>query len=542
MIRTFFVAFAILYATSTSAQSFFEKSNLFFSTYVSNNTVDYKSLANDATNLKELIQEIENQDLTQLTEPDKKAFLINSYNLLVINQVVENWPTASVMDIGGFFDANKVLVAGKKMTLNDLENNEIRKTYNDPRVHFVLVCGAKGCPPIIKSAYLPETLNEQLDQQTKLALNNPSFIKIEQDGTVKISEIFNWYKQDFTESGTVIDYINRYRNKPISNEVKPKYYPYDWSLNVTSTPSNSSSSEIMPFDPEEPSTNADLNLQTYNAGSLLKKGQLDVTLFNSIYTENENNWQGEVYSGYRTTFASSLIQMTYGVSKSARINMALDISLKGSGTSRNNNEYSQISRAFDFRNDDTTRFGVSYIAPKIKIQPFKNVDEFTLQSSFNIVLPQHPEGYTNPDGTGDGNLYWIEWDRYVWWTQLFYSKTILNDKFQVFGEFDFLFRFANSSTKITHVDLPASLFFSYFPTKKITAYTMIQHVPRFVYDTGDPTKTDWIVSANYSQYGLGFKYQFSSRFNLELLYSNFFSAQNNGLGETYNLGLKYIFN
>ena len=503
--------------------------------------MDYRKLVANSVGLDELIDQIKKQDLTALAESNKKAFLINSYNLLVINQVLENWPTKSVMEIGGFFESNKVVIGGKKMTLNDLENKEIRTVYNDPRVHFVLVCGANGCPPIINKAYLPATLNAQLDLQTKIALNNPNFIQVNEDGDVKISEIFNWYKEDFLAKGNIIEYINSYRDIPISVEQKPRYYPYDWSINVRSIISGASSKAVQSFDPEDPkSESAAVNLQTYTAGSLLKKNQADFTIFNSIYTESENNWQGQDYSGYRTTFASSLIQFTYGVTKSARINLGLDISLKGSGKANNDESYNQIGRAFDFRNDDSTRVGVSYIAPKIKIQPFKNVADFTLQSSFNIVLPKHPEGYSNPDGSGTGNLLWIEWDRHVWWTQFFYTKMMFDDKFQVFAELDLLFRFKSSTSQITHFDLPASVFLSYFPTKKITTYGMIQHVPRFLYDTKEPQINDWLIRSNYTQYGAGLKYQLKPSINIELLYTNFFRAQNGGLGETFNLGIKYV--
>ncbi|MDE0771575.1 MAG: DUF547 domain-containing protein [Salibacteraceae bacterium] len=532
---------ALFLAVSLPAQDFFEKSDFFFAENVSNNKVDYKKLVANSAGLDELIDQIKKQDLTALAESDKKAFLINSYNLLVINQVIENWPTKSVMEIGGFFESNKVVIGGKKMTLNDLENKEIRTVYNDPRVHFVLVCGANGCPPIINKAYLPATLNAQLDLQTKIAMNNPNFIQVNEDGDVKISEIFNWYKEDFLAKGNIIEYINSYRDIPISVEQKPRYYPYDWSINVRSIISGASSKAVQSFDPEDPkSESAAVNLQTYTAGSLLKKNQADFTIFNSIYTESENNWQGQDYSGYRTTFASSLIQFTYGVTKSARINLGLDISLKGSGKANNDESYNQIGRAFDFRNDDSTRVGVSYIAPKIKIQPFKNVADFTLQSSFNIVLPKHPEGYSNPDGSGTGNLLWIEWDRHVWWTQFFYTKMMFDDKFQVFAELDLLFRFKSSTSQITHFDLPASVFLSYFPTKKITTYGMIQHVPRFLYDTKEPQINDWLIRSNYTQYGAGLKYQLKPSINIELLYTNFFRAQNGGLGETFNLGIKYV--
>ena len=531
------LSFLFLSTFAQTVSEFESKSNTFFKAYVSNSGVNYSAVKVSPSSLNALIGMVEKMNLGILNDNQKKAFYINAYNLIVIKQVINNYPTKSVMDIPGFFDKNTFTVANEKITLNELENNKLRAVYKDPRFHFVLVCGAVSCPPIINESYKAATIDKQLERQTKIAINNPNFIQVSGE-SIKISEIFNWYKADFTADGkTLNDFINKYRTNKISSSQKLSYYSYDWTLNE----SNEDKGElIIPLSKKKEST--EVNLQTYNPGSLLKKGQMDITLFNSIYTENENIWLGTVYGGYRTTFATSLLQYTYGITKNARFNIGFDVSFKGSGKSNNDDSYSNISRAFDFENNDSTRAGLAYIAPKIKFQPFSDVDEFTIQSTFQIVLPKHAEGYTNPDGSGNGNLFWIEWDRYVWWTQLFYSKTFLNDKFQIFAEADLLFRFGKTKSQITHMDLPMSLFLSWFPTPKLTFYGMIQHVPRFIYDTKDPQINDWVVAANYTQAGVGMKYQIAKSVNLEFLYSNFFRAVNGGLGETFNIGIKYVLN
>ncbi len=53
------------------------------------------------------------------------------------------------MNISGFFDVKKHNIGGVMLTLNSLENDFMRPSYLDARLHFVLVCGAIGCPPII---------------------------------------------------------------------------------------------------------------------------------------------------------------------------------------------------------------------------------------------------------------------------------------------------------------------------------------------------------------------------------------------------------
>ena len=163
-----------------------------------------------------------------------KSFWINTYNLAVIKGIIANYPVKSPLAIPGFFDKELYLLAGKKITLGHLENKLLRAQFDDPRFHFVLVCAGIGCPPIISEAYFPATLEKQLNKQTKLAINNNDFIMINaKKKRVKLSEIFKWYKEDFTTNGkSLIDYVNLYKDgDKLLNNYKVSYYPYNWSLN-----------------------------------------------------------------------------------------------------------------------------------------------------------------------------------------------------------------------------------------------------------------------------------------------------------------------
>tara|TARA_B110000483_G_C17975135_1_gene457463 strand:- start:22 stop:585 length:564 start_codon:yes stop_codon:yes gene_type:complete len=149
------VIFIIAFTRGIVAQDFndFEtKSNSFFNKYVSGDVVNYLAIKSSLSELASLMKRIDTMNLSTANDNQKKAFYINSYNLLVINQIIKIYPTKSVMDITGFFESNTFKVAGEKTTLNDLENKKLRGIYNDPRFHFVLVCGAVSCPPIINLA------------------------------------------------------------------------------------------------------------------------------------------------------------------------------------------------------------------------------------------------------------------------------------------------------------------------------------------------------------------------------------------------------
>jgi hypothetical protein len=220
---------AILFSVASFAQenSFFNETDIFLKKYVSENKVNYNAIKKNPTELDQIIKLIATYELTK-DENTNKAFLINAYNLLVIKGVSVKFPIKSPLDIPGFFDKITYTIVGKKATLNDIENKLLRAKYDDARLHFVLVCGANGCPPILPEAYLPKTLNAKLDQQTTKALNNPNFIKIS-GGKIQLSQIFEWYKEDFKNKE--IEFINSFRENKLNPKSKFNYYPYDWSLN-----------------------------------------------------------------------------------------------------------------------------------------------------------------------------------------------------------------------------------------------------------------------------------------------------------------------
>jgi hypothetical protein len=136
--------------------------------------------------------------------------------------------------VPGFFDKIKHDVGGEHITLNDIENKLLRANFpQEPRFHFVLVCAGLGCPPIINSAYMPSSLDAQLEKQTVTALNDNNFIRVINKKKVQVSQIFEWYTQDFKQNGaSLVDFINTYRTEKIPDGTRVSYYPYDWTLNA----------------------------------------------------------------------------------------------------------------------------------------------------------------------------------------------------------------------------------------------------------------------------------------------------------------------
>ena len=232
LIISFLFVSTTSYLNAQGISDFFAKTDAFLKAHVDNGRVDYKTIKADPAELDAILAMARDISVSKENAKEFQAFWINGYNLLTIKAIVDNYPLKSPLDVGGFFDKTKRDIGGKSITLNDIENKLLRANFpSEPRFHFVLVCGGLGCPPIIDEAYMPATLDAQLETQTKLALNDPEFIRVN-NNKAKISQIFEWYKGDFTQNGQdLVAFINKYKTEKLPEKTKVTYYPYDWTLN-----------------------------------------------------------------------------------------------------------------------------------------------------------------------------------------------------------------------------------------------------------------------------------------------------------------------
>lgn len=217
--------------SQASLEQFLNETDAFMKKYVREGNVDYAAIKKGSLSLDALYSSIGNMELTGKTDNEIKAFYINSYNILVIYQVVHRLPITGPLEVDGFFSATPHKVAGKELTLDQLEKETLLIKYPDPRIHFAVVCAALGCPQLTNYAYKPEYLDKQLDVVTSKSLNRDYFIRIRQSQQkVEISKIFEWYRSDFGENN-ILTFINKYRDKKIPESFEIVYYEYDWNLN-----------------------------------------------------------------------------------------------------------------------------------------------------------------------------------------------------------------------------------------------------------------------------------------------------------------------
>ena len=195
-------------ASSDKGSDGFDSSawNSLLQKYVKGKGFRYAALhanAADRQTLRAFLSTVANADTSGWSRNEKLAFYINAYNAYTVGSVIELWPISSVMKIKGpdFFKGRKHRVAGRSLSLDQLENSVIRKRFREARIHFAVNCASKSCPPLARRAYTAKGLSGQLERQTKAYIR--SAVKVDSSKKIaRLSKIFEWFASDFDSSGS----------------------------------------------------------------------------------------------------------------------------------------------------------------------------------------------------------------------------------------------------------------------------------------------------------------------------------------------------
>jgi len=214
--------------------------------YVDNKgLVDYNSIAKDQR-FSEYMESLKSANVEALSYDGQLAFWINAYNAVTIDKVIHWKPKKSVREtfVPGlwtstkFFTTREHIVAGRRLSQDDIENEILRGHFKDPRIHFAIICASLGCPPLPRVAYTEENVQARLNEETREYMNSERGIKIDRDeDTLYLSKIFDWFKEDFIhKAGSVETFIRPYLNQDavsfLDGNPKISYLEYNWALNA----------------------------------------------------------------------------------------------------------------------------------------------------------------------------------------------------------------------------------------------------------------------------------------------------------------------
>lgn len=198
--------------------------------YVSNDgKVNYKGLKNDKAALETYITTLAKQIPNNTWSKNAAlAYWINAYNAFTLKLIVDNYPVKSITNLSGGkpWDVKNIELAGKKYSLNNIENDIIRPTYKDARIHFAVNCAAVSCPPLSNTAFTEANINDLLNTRTKNFINSSA--NTITASKIRISKIFDWYKADFED---VPAFINKYSTIKTITNTGIEFNEYNWNLN-----------------------------------------------------------------------------------------------------------------------------------------------------------------------------------------------------------------------------------------------------------------------------------------------------------------------
>jgi hypothetical protein len=185
---------------------------------------------------------LEGVDPTRLAAPAAFAYWANLYNALTIRVVLEAWPVASIRRIGGSLFApgpwreKRVRVAGRDLSLDDIEHGIMRPVFGDARVHYAVNCASIGCPDLLVEPWRGAGLSAALDAAARAYVNHPRGARVA-GGRLTVSSIYRWFAADFggTDAG-VIAHLRAHADPRLADALagvgRIDADDYDWAINA----------------------------------------------------------------------------------------------------------------------------------------------------------------------------------------------------------------------------------------------------------------------------------------------------------------------
>ena len=263
MLATFVVT-AQNYEPSPDLESLHVPFDALLDAHVRDGLVYYRALQGDRARLNRYIASLNAPAIVSAYEgwsrEQKKSFWLNAYNALVMQTVVnhypiqgraKNYPANSIRQIPGAFERTLHAVAGKQVTLDQIETT-ILADLDDPRVYLALGRGAVGSGRLRSEAFSAKGVDRQLAQTKAQFAVTPRWSKVDTlTGKVSISPILSWRSAHFIKE-YADDAFDLPKREPLElavigflrphlldaeeefvkkNTFQLTYEPFDWRLN-----------------------------------------------------------------------------------------------------------------------------------------------------------------------------------------------------------------------------------------------------------------------------------------------------------------------
>jgi len=207
--------------------------------HVKNGVVNYQTLASDPS-FYTYLNDLKHIAPQQLPTPNHRlVFWINTYNAFAIQGIIDGYSPSTFSGRYTYFIAQDYIVGNEPLNLYDLERKILIPAFQEPRIHFAIVCASQSCPTLQSWAYTPENIDQQLTFSARQFINDPSRNHFDRQQKIAyLSQIFDWFQEDFSNhTGSLLNYVAQFvtdeklaqdlRNTPYTIE----FLEYDWGLN-----------------------------------------------------------------------------------------------------------------------------------------------------------------------------------------------------------------------------------------------------------------------------------------------------------------------
>jgi hypothetical protein len=174
--------------------------------YVRNGEVYYRAIKSERGKLDNYVAQLATASVDKLSRDEQLAFWLNAYDALVLRTIADHYPiqgksseypAKSIRQIPGAFDRLTHRVAGRTLTLDQIEQT-VLPGFHDPRVYFAIGRGAVGSGRLRSEAFTGARLEEQLADVAAECVTRAQCVSIDREsGKMSVSPIFSWREKEF---------------------------------------------------------------------------------------------------------------------------------------------------------------------------------------------------------------------------------------------------------------------------------------------------------------------------------------------------------
>jgi hypothetical protein len=229
--------------------------------YVRDGLVYYRTLKSDRARLDAFVSSNQSASLEGASREAQIAFWLNAYNALVLQTIItqypipqrnREYPARSIRQISGAFDRTMHRVAGRTLTLDQIEQT-VLPTFSDARLFLAIGRGAMGSGRLRSEAYTAALLERQLSEiPGECVTRGPCFNADRGARVVRFSSVFSWRESEFVKAyaekaaplfaarspveRAMLAFVGprlltTEREFMDKNDFRIEFIPFDWSLN-----------------------------------------------------------------------------------------------------------------------------------------------------------------------------------------------------------------------------------------------------------------------------------------------------------------------